>query len=74
MLLNVSCKKEWAKNVTVVKDCTGTYLRVDRKDYQVCNAEKVSSFPNDAIVKVDFKKIQICSSAKTSCMLYVSSK
>ena len=50
--------------MTVIRDCTGTYLRWDGKDYQVCNLEKVSSFPDSAAVTVIFKKMNKCGSAK----------
>ena len=46
--------------MTVIRDCTGTYLRLDGKDYHVCNLEKVSSYPNGTNVVVTFKKIKDC--------------
>jgi hypothetical protein len=56
-----SCDKlNPCKNATVLKDCTGTYLRVDDKDYHVCNIEKTSAFTNGASVSVSFKKIEEC--------------
>lgn len=70
-LLAFSCKKE-NQSVMVVKDCTGTYLRFDGKDYHVCNPEKVSSFDNGATVNATFKKIKDCNgSAKDAivCMM-----
>lgn len=51
------CKKESNINVTVVRDCTGTYLRWDGKDYQVCNLEKVSSFSDGRDAIATFRKI-----------------
>ena len=71
----LSCKKECGKSqtVTVVKDCTGTYLRVDGKDYLVCNREKVSSFADGTTVNASFKKINECDgSAKDAfvCMMF----
>lgn len=56
----MSCKKESGKKMTVVKDCTGSYLRIDGKDYHVCNLEKTNPFPNGAAVNVSFKKISKC--------------
>ncbi len=55
-----SCKKETCQSVTVVQDCTGTYLRCDGKDYQVCNLEKVFSFADGAVVTATFKKLSVC--------------
>lgn len=55
-----SCKKELNQTVTVIRDCTGTYLRFDGKDYQVCNLETVASFTDGATAKVAFKRIGEC--------------
>ena len=40
-LLLISCEKERTEKVTVIKDCTGSYLRFDGKDYLICNREKI---------------------------------
>jgi|694.fasta_scaffold111055_2 hypothetical protein len=53
-----SCSKK--EEMTVITDCTGTYLRVDGKDYQVCNTEKMTGFENLQVVMADFKKIDEC--------------
>ncbi len=67
-----SCKKERNQTVTVERDCTGTYLRLDGKDYQVCNLEKVSSFSDGATVTATFKKINECNgSAKDAIVCYM---
>lgn len=55
-----SCKKESYTNATVIKDCTGTYLRVLDKDYQVCNIEKTASFENEQRVLADFSLLKQC--------------
>lgn len=55
-----NCSKERNQNVTVVRNCTGVYLRLSDKDYKVCNLEKVSTFPADATVTATFKKIKDC--------------
>jgi len=46
--------------MTVERDCTGTYLRLNGKDYHVCNLEKVSEFPDGVSVKAAFERIDIC--------------
>ncbi len=56
----IGCKKESNQPVTIVRDCTGTYLRWEGKDYQVCNLEKVSSFSDGTVVTATFKKIKDC--------------
>lgn len=71
LLMAFSCKKE-NQLVTVVKDCTGTYLHYDGKDYHVCNPEKLSTYPNGSKVNASFKKIDECNgSAKDAivCMM-----
>ena len=55
-----SCKKVRNQTVTVERDCTGTYLSLDGKDYHVCNLEMVSSFSDGATVTASFKKIKEC--------------
>lgn len=68
-----ACAKERNKTVTVVRDCSGTYLEFNEKDYHVCNPEKVSSFANGDVVTATFEKIDECNgSAKDAivCELY----
>ena len=43
-LLLISCEKERTEKVTVIKDCRGSYLRFDGKDYLICNREKAEPF------------------------------
>lgn len=63
MLLIFSCKKESYKSITVITDCTGTYLRWNEKDYKVCNIEKVSSFISGTTVEANFVKLTECKGA-----------
>ncbi len=70
--LFTSCKKERNQTVTVERDCTGTYLRLNGKDYKVCNLEKVSSFSDGATVTATFKKINECrGSAKDAIVCFM---
>jgi len=55
-----SCKKEMNETVTVIKDCTGAYLRRNGIDYKVCNPEKLSSFQNEINVSASFKQLTAC--------------
>lgn len=59
-LLMGACKKVNNRSMTVVKDCTGTYLRADNKDYHVCNLEATAIFANGAKVTATYKKIDKC--------------
>lgn len=54
------CKKDGFTTATVVRDCTGTYLRWEEKDYHVCNLEKVEPFAHGTKVRVLFKSIHEC--------------
>lgn len=55
-----SCKKQDAEKMTVVRDCTGTYLRHEGKDYLVCNLEKLAPYEDGAFVMANFRKISEC--------------
>ena len=64
-----SCHKESLQEMTVVRDCTGTYLRLDEKDYHVCNTEKVDGFVNGSKVKAGFKKIKNCNGTASEAIV-----
>jgi hypothetical protein len=73
LLTITSCKRELDQTVTVVRDCTGTYLRLDGLDYQVCNLEAVASFSDEAAVIASFKKVKTCNGSGNEqivCELY----
>jgi hypothetical protein len=59
-VFTTSCKKDKSETMTVVRNCTGTYLRLDGKDYHVCNLEMVEPFSDGESVSVEFKKIKEC--------------
>ena len=59
LLTLFSCKRE-TNTMTVIKDCTGTYLRMDGKDFHVCNIGKLSLFSTGTTVNATFKKIDNC--------------
>ena len=68
-LFLTTCKKEKNQTVTVVRDCTGTYLRFDSKDYSVCNPDKVASFSDGTTVTATFRKVDECNYPYTACMM-----
>lgn len=53
----LSAKPDQKETITVIKDCTGKYLRIDKKDYPICNSEVVSTIANETKVKATFEKI-----------------
>jgi len=64
-----ACKKINDKSVTVIKDCTGTYLRYKGNDYRVCNTEGTDAFPDGTQVIATFKKIKKCSKEGVVCLM-----
>lgn len=67
----LSCNKVQERQMTVIRDCTGTYLRLDQKDYKVCNTAETNIFPTGTLVKASFKSIGDCSQApEFDCELY----
>ena len=69
----ISCKKIVHQSSTIVRDCTGTYLRINEKDYQVCNLEKVNPYADGDLITVTYKKINKCSSSNNdaiTCKLF----
>lgn len=63
------CSKKHA-DAEVVKDCTGTYLRIGKKDFLVCNYDLLSTFKIGEMIEVDFHKESDCTSFPFSCELY----
>ena len=55
-----ACKKVNNREMIVVHDCTGSYLRFNDKEYRVCNLESVNDFEHETIVKASFNKIDTC--------------
>lgn len=61
-----------ASSATVQKDCTGTYIRVLEKDYQVCNESILAIYESGKQIQVTYKNISDCPalSGKIVCMMY----
>lgn len=68
----LSCKKEKLRSMTVQKDCTGVYLRVDGKDYHVCNDGLLEKYPSGASVMASFRPVKDCpdQADRIVCMMY----
>ena len=69
LLLSVSCKKRTKGTMTVIKDCTGSYLRFNNKDYPICNEDKLDAFADGATVKASFVKDDKCVSDRAHCAM-----
>ncbi len=73
LVMSWSCKKENKVNMTVVRDCTGTYLQKDGKDYHVCNLEKVKNFDDGTKVTASYKRLKECKGSgidQIVCLMY----
>jgi hypothetical protein len=72
-MICLSCLEEIEnENVIVLRDCTGTYLRYNRKDYHVCNLEKVESFPDGTLIMATFKRIKRCDGSAKNVIVCMS--
>lgn len=49
-----SCDKS-ARNGKIDRDCTGTYLRLNKKDYLICNPAMTDSYVDGSDIRVKFK-------------------
>jgi hypothetical protein len=67
-----SCSDEKDKTTSVYLDCTGAYIRVEDKDYHVCNPDKLTGYEHGAKVNVKFERIRGCPSEddRVVCRLY----
>ena len=56
----------------IIRDCTGVYLDVDGKDYQICNADKVKGYKENTEIKVVYEITEKCKEfdGKAVCMMY----
>lgn len=74
IITSISCSKVNNKNMTVIKDCTGSYLRFNGKDYHICNLESVLDFESGTEVKASFEKLDNCTdSDEVTCdMLHLN--
>ena len=57
ILSSFSCKKGNNVDATVIRDCTGTYLRINSSDYKVCNKSKLAKFEDGEAVNATFKVV-----------------
>lgn len=70
-LLLSSCGKI-SRKAEINRDCTGTYLTFNNKDYFVCNPSMISSYADGSQIEVKYDKIDECSSDpdQAICELY----
>lgn len=68
ILFAASCKKKNQK-ATVIKDCSGTYIRLNDVDHMVCNEDRLDSFDPGTEVEVKFVRDDKCVSDRVHCMM-----
>ncbi|HOZ85666.1 MAG TPA: hypothetical protein PK191_09260 [Niabella sp.] len=62
---------DFAGEMLVVKDCTGTYLKFNNLDYHICNKTLVEKYVSGDKVKASLQKLDSCSADKDKiCYLY----
>lgn len=66
-----SCSK-WSKKMEVIRDCTGVYLKLDSKEYKVCNESKLDNVATGEKIKVDYDVLTECFGLieQPVCMMY----
>jgi hypothetical protein len=65
-----SCGKRMEENAIVVKDCTGTYLRISEHDYLVCNPEELEQINSETEITAEYREKDDCNFEGPVCMLY----
>ena len=60
IIIVTACSKVNNRDMTVIKDCTGSYLRFHGNDYRICNIEIVENYDDGTEVEASFKKIDDC--------------
>jgi hypothetical protein len=56
-------------SATVVRDCSGTYVRMDGKEYFVCNPEKIASAVDGAEVQFTYVSCDACTDRQEHCLI-----
>ncbi len=55
-----SSEGKTAAKVEFVRDCTGSYIRIDSNDYKICNYQDVQKFESGDVLKVSYDSIGKC--------------
>ena len=51
-----------------IKDCTGSYLRMDGNDYKICNYENTSAYENNDVIYASIRKVKDCTNSSPDVM------
>lgn len=64
-----ACKK--SKSCIIIKDCTGSYIRIEDSDYLICNNQMVNDYESNTKVTVLYKTVEKCPPTNTiRCRMY----
>ncbi len=69
LVFATSCKKN-VEGAEVIRDCTGTYLKIGNEDFKVYNIEILDDYPEGSTVNAHYKKIPEFEEEGAVCMLY----
>lgn len=72
-VISLSCTGPKMQEAAVIKDCTGSYLRINNKDYHVCNIEKLEGLENGVKIKASYRRLEKCTGPEQDaivCMMY----
>ena len=62
----------YQEKVQIIKDCSGTYIRMNELDYKVCNEKELATIKNNTFLSlsfIDFNKCKLPEGVAV-CMLY----
>lgn len=62
-----SCGKEKVTNAEVFRNCTGTYLLIDNKNYNVCNYKILNQIEDYTLLNVKCRNIDYCENHRVMC-------
>lgn len=69
LTLLFSCEKSGKNEAIIIKNCTGTYLRISGKEYKVCNHQKLAGYNHGISVTATYKHLKKCDDPATYCMM-----
>ncbi len=66
-----SCERVSGVKGEIVKNCTGSYLKIEDTNLRICNSKLVADLPDGSLVKASYKEPKICKAdEEIVCMMY----
>ena len=69
LLLITACAKS-KTNALLIKDCTGSYLRIGEKDYLISNNTIVENIETNTELDVSYNEVDEIESNEFVCLMY----